>query len=134
MAFSSFFLGSQFERKIFRPKPTARAHADAHAVPWVASTAAITPAIIPVVSFFRPIFGVGSSITLMFQAFVCARIGMDYCRTDRDKMIAGVMEEPTPKIGRKKLTTGMISTLKNVAIRKDAIPPIRDFIAFFPSL
>jgi len=46
MAFSSFFLGSQFERKIFRPKPTARAHADAHAVPWVASTAAITPAII----------------------------------------------------------------------------------------
>ena len=47
--------------------------------------------IIPVVSFFRPIFGVGSSITLMFQAFVCARIGMDYCKTDRDKMIAGVM-------------------------------------------
>ena len=44
-----------------------------------------------VVSFFRPIFGVGSSITLMFQAFVCARIGMDYCKTDRDKMIAGVM-------------------------------------------
>ena len=32
--------------------------------------------IIPVVSFFRPIFGVGSSITLLFQAFVCARIGM----------------------------------------------------------
>ena len=47
--------------------------------------------IIPVVSFFRPIFGVGSSITLMFQAFVCARIGMDYCKSDRDKMIAGVM-------------------------------------------
>ena len=47
--------------------------------------------IIPVVSFFRPIFGVGSSITLIFQAFVCARIGMDYCKSDRDKMIAGVM-------------------------------------------
>ena len=47
--------------------------------------------IVPVVSFFRPIFGVGSSITLMFQAFVCARIGMDYCKSDRDKMIAGVM-------------------------------------------
>ena len=47
--------------------------------------------IIPAVSFFRPIFGVGSSITLMFQAFVCARIGMDYCKSDRDKMIAGVM-------------------------------------------
>ena len=41
--------------------------------------------IIPVVSFFRPIFGVGSSITLMFQAFVCARIGMDYCKSNRDK-------------------------------------------------
>ena len=27
----------------------------------------------------------------MFQAFVCARIGMDYCKSDRDKMIAGVM-------------------------------------------
>ncbi len=47
--------------------------------------------IIPVVSFFRPIFGVGSSITLLFQAFVCARIAMDYCKTDRDKMIGGVM-------------------------------------------
>ncbi len=47
--------------------------------------------IIPVVSFFRPIFGVASSITLLFQAFVCARIGMDYCKNDRDKMIAGVM-------------------------------------------
>lgn len=51
----------------------------------------ISVLIIPVVSFFRPIFGVGSSITLLFQAFVCARIGMDYCKTDRDKMIAGVM-------------------------------------------
>ena len=44
------------------------------------------------------------------------------------------MEDPTPKIGRKKLTTGMISTLKNVASLKEAIPPRRDFIAFFPSL
>lgn len=47
--------------------------------------------LIPVVEFFRPIFGVSSSITLLFQAFVCARIGMAYCKTDRDKMIAGVM-------------------------------------------
>lgn len=46
---------------------------------------------VPVVMFFRPLFPVGSSITLLFQAFVCARIGMDYCKTDRDKMIAGVM-------------------------------------------
>ena len=41
--------------------------------------------------FFKPLFPVGASITLIFQAFVCARIGMDYCKTDRDKMIAGVM-------------------------------------------
>lgn len=47
--------------------------------------------IIPLVSFFRPVFAVASSITLLFQAFVCARIGIDYCRTERDKMIGGVM-------------------------------------------
>ena len=46
---------------------------------------------VPVVMFFKPLFPVGASITLVFQAFVCARIGMDYCKTDRDKMIAGVM-------------------------------------------
>ena len=51
----------------------------------------ISVLIIPLVSFFRPLYPVASSITLMFQAFVCARIGMDYCKTDRDKMIAGVM-------------------------------------------
>lgn len=51
----------------------------------------ISVLIIPVVSFFRPVFSVGSSITLLFQAFVCARIGMEYCKTDRDKMIGGVM-------------------------------------------
>ena len=41
-----FSKGFQLDRKIFSPKPTASAHADAHAVPWVARTAAITPAII----------------------------------------------------------------------------------------
>ena len=46
---------------------------------------------VPVVMFFKPLFPVGASITLVFQAFVCARIGMDYCKTDRDKMIAGVI-------------------------------------------
>ena len=51
----------------------------------------ISVIIIPVVSFFRPLYPVASSITLLFQAFVCARIGMDYCKSDRDKMIAGVM-------------------------------------------
>lgn len=47
--------------------------------------------IVPLVSFFKPLFPVGASITLIFQAFVCARIGMDYCKTDNDKMIAGIM-------------------------------------------
>lgn len=51
----------------------------------------ISVLIIPVVSFFKPLYPVASSITLLFQAFVCARIGMDYCKTDRDKMIGGVM-------------------------------------------
>ena len=38
-----FSRGFQLDRKTFSPKPTARAHADAHAVPWVARTAAIPP-------------------------------------------------------------------------------------------
>ncbi|WP_215905067.1 hypothetical protein [Treponema phagedenis] len=51
----------------------------------------ISVLLIPVVSFFRPLFPVGASITLVFQAFVCGRIGMEYCKNDRDKMIASVM-------------------------------------------
>ena len=45
-----------------------------------------------------------------------------------------VMEELTPKIGRKNSTTGISRTLAKVAILKEAMPPIRDFIASFPSL
>ena len=51
----------------------------------------ISVILVPIVSFMKPIMGVGSAITLLFQAYVCARIGMDYCKSDRDKMIAGVM-------------------------------------------
>lgn len=47
--------------------------------------------LVPVVSFMKPIMGVGSAITLLFQAYVCARIGMEYCRSNTDKSIAGVM-------------------------------------------
>ena len=47
--------------------------------------------LIPIVSFMRPIMGVGAAITLLFQAYVCARIGMEYCKTDTDKSIAGIM-------------------------------------------
>ena len=36
----------KIQQRHSKPKPTAKAHADAHAVPWVARTAAITPAII----------------------------------------------------------------------------------------
>ena len=39
----------------------------------------------------KPIMGVGSAITLLFQAYVCARIGMEYCQSNTDKSIAGVM-------------------------------------------
>lgn len=48
-------------------------------------------ALVPVVAFMRPIFPVGASITLLFQAFVCGRLGMEYCRTDLDKSIACIM-------------------------------------------
>ena len=47
--------------------------------------------LIPIVSFMKPIMGVGSAITLRFQAYVCARIGMEYCKSNTDKSIAGVM-------------------------------------------
>ena len=46
---------------------------------------------VPIVSFMKPIMGVGSAITLLFQAYVCARIGMEYCQSNTDKSIAGVM-------------------------------------------
>lgn len=47
--------------------------------------------LVPIVSFMKPIMGVGSAITLLFQAYVCARIGMEYCKSNTDKSIAGVM-------------------------------------------
>ncbi len=47
--------------------------------------------LVPVVSFMNPVFPVGSGITLLFQAYVCARIGMEYCKTGTDKSIAGIM-------------------------------------------
>ena len=46
---------------------------------------------IPIVAFMKPIFPVGASLTLLFQAFVCAKIGMDYCKTGLDRSIAGLM-------------------------------------------
>lgn len=46
---------------------------------------------IPVVTLLKPVFPVGAGITLIFQAFVCARIGMEYCETDLDKSIASIM-------------------------------------------
>lgn len=47
--------------------------------------------LVPIVSFMKPIMGVGSAITLLFQAYVCARIGMEYCKTNTDRSIAGIM-------------------------------------------
>ncbi|PXV89429.1 hypothetical protein C8E03_10678 [Lachnotalea glycerini] len=46
---------------------------------------------IPVVTLLKPVFPVGAGITLIFQAFVCARIGMEYCESDLDKSIAAIM-------------------------------------------
>lgn len=46
---------------------------------------------IPVVTFMRPIFPVGAALTLLFQAFVCARIGMEYCENATDRSIAGMI-------------------------------------------
>lgn len=46
---------------------------------------------IPVVTLLKPVFPVGAGITLIFQAFVCGRIGMEYCETDLDKSIAAIM-------------------------------------------
>lgn len=51
----------------------------------------ISVILVPIVSFMKPIMGVGSAITLLFQAYVCARIGMEYCKSNTDKSIAGVM-------------------------------------------
>lgn len=51
----------------------------------------ISVMLVPVVTFMWPIFPVGAAITLLFQAFVCVRIGMEYCRSDLDKSIAGIM-------------------------------------------
>lgn len=77
---------------------------------------------VPVVMFFKPLFPVGASITLIFQAFVCARIGMDYCKTDRDKMIAGVMAAVLAARGSAwALGVGIALNilLSNIEVRKD---------------
>lgn len=46
---------------------------------------------IPLITFLKPVFPIGAGITLIFQAFVCARIGMEYCESDLDKSIAAIM-------------------------------------------
>ena len=51
----------------------------------------ISVIIVPVVSFMNPVVPVGSGITLLFQAYVCARIGMEYCKSATDKSIAAIM-------------------------------------------
>lgn len=45
-------------------------------------------------------------VTEARQAFVCARIGMDYCKSDRDKMIAGLMAAVLATQGRRPLLRG----------------------------
>lgn len=51
----------------------------------------ISVIIIPIVSIMKPIFPIGMAITLLTQGFICARLAMEYCKTDTDKGIAGFM-------------------------------------------
>lgn len=44
--------------------------------------------ILPLTSFLKPVFAVGGAITLMFQAIVSGRIGLDFCENDLDRLIA----------------------------------------------
>lgn len=46
---------------------------------------------VPVVSFMNPVMGVGAAIALLFQAYVCGQMGMEYSVTNTDKSIAGVV-------------------------------------------
>lgn len=46
---------------------------------------------IPIVSFMKPIFPIAISITLLLQGYICASLAMEYCKTDIDKGIAGIM-------------------------------------------
>ena len=68
--------------------------------------------LIPITSFMRPIYSVGGAITLLFQAIVCAKIGMEYCEDETDKMIAGFMAAVLAFAGSGiGLLTGVILTL-----------------------
>ena len=47
--------------------------------------------LIPVVSLMKPIFPIGIALTLLIQGFICTRLAMEYCKTDTDRGIAGIM-------------------------------------------
>ena len=51
----------------------------------------ISVMLIPVVSIMKPVFPIGMSLTLLTQGFICTRLAMEYCKTDRDRGLAGVM-------------------------------------------
>jgi hypothetical protein len=55
---------------------------------WVTFVAV---AIIPVVSLVKPVLPVALSLTLLVQGYICTRLAMEICETDRDRGIAGVM-------------------------------------------
>ena len=51
----------------------------------------ISVILIPVVSLMKPIFPIAIALTLLIQGFICARLAMEYCKTDTDRGIAGIM-------------------------------------------
>lgn len=68
--------------------------------------------LIPITSFMKPIYSVGGAITLLFQGIVCAKIGMEYCEDETDRMIAGFMAAVLAFSGSGLgLVTGIVLTL-----------------------
>ena len=51
----------------------------------------ISVILIPIVSIMKPVFPIGIALTLLTQGFICARLAMEFCKTDLDRGVAGVM-------------------------------------------
>lgn len=51
----------------------------------------ISVILIPIVSIMKPVFPIGIALTLLTQGFICARLAMEFCKTDLDRGVAGFM-------------------------------------------
>ena len=54
-------------------------------------TTFIAVALIPISSLLASVLPVALSLTILVQGYICTRLAMDICRTEKDKGIAGVM-------------------------------------------